>query len=244
MPYLQVDASQLEFRVLVELSGDEVALKEVKSGADIHSLNQVAFELPSRLIAKIYLFRTIFRGSGWSFANDNDFMHVSKDPKFWDNINEKFFKKYHGIDKQHKVWTDLVMNGKPIVGPLGRSWTIQIQRDYKNELKVPLSQLTNLPVQGTGADLMVLVRISFRKRLKALGIPCKLISTVHDSLVVDVAEEYLQQVADLFYQVFDDLQANIKRVFGYDWKTPMAAECKYGPNMRDMTKITRSTQPK
>lgn len=87
---------------------------------------------------------------------------------------------------------------------------------------------------------MMLVRISFYKRIKKLGIPCKLISTVHDSLVVDAPMEYLQQITNLFYQVFDDLQDNIKRVFGYNWITPMACEVKWGYNMRDMTKIART----
>lgn len=219
---------------------DQVALKEIVEGQDTHSLNQKAFDLPSRLIAKIYLFRTIFRGSGWAFANDNDFMHVSKDPKFWDDLNERFFKKYYGIDAIHKQWSEKVLKGQPIDGPLGRSWTIPLVRDYKGELKLPISQLTNLPVQGTGADIMVLARISFRNRLKGLNLPCKLISTVHDSIVVDTETAYLQDLANLFYQVFDDLQENIWKVFRYDWKTPMSCECKFGPNMRDMTKIART----
>ena len=95
---IQADASQLEWRTAVELSQDEVGLQEILNKEDTHSKNQIAFELPSRLIAKIYLFRTIFRGSGWSFANDNSFMHVSSSPSYWDDVNEKFFKKYYGLD--------------------------------------------------------------------------------------------------------------------------------------------------
>lgn len=48
---------RLEWRTAVELSGDPVGLKEILEQQDTHSLNQVAFNLPSRLIAKIYLFR-------------------------------------------------------------------------------------------------------------------------------------------------------------------------------------------
>ena len=129
-------------------------------------------------------------------------MHVSKDPKYWDAINEKFYKKYYGIDRQHKVWADLVVRGENIVGPLGREWSIPIVRDYKGEMKIPWTTLTNYPVQGTGADVMMMVRIMFRKRLKQLGIPCKLVSTVHDSLVTDVAEEHVQAGRlTLFHQV-------------------------------------------
>lgn len=240
MPVLQVDASQLEWRVAVELSRDETGLKELNDGEDIHSLNQEAFGLPERLVAKRYLFRTIFRGSGWSFANDNDFMHVSSSAKFWDGINEKFYTKYDGLDRQHYEWKDLVLAGKPIVGPLGREWSIPLRFQQGREFKIPWTLLSNYPVQGTGADIMAIARVSAYNRIRKLNIPCKFISTVHDSIVVDVPTEHLQRVADIFYEVFDDLIANIWRLFRYEWVTPLACECKYGPDMKSQTKLARS----
>lgn len=240
MPLLACDASQLEWRVAAELSHDEVAIEEIISGADTHSLNQVAFNLPSRLIAKTYLFRTLFRGSGWAFANDNDFSHVSSDPKFWDAINEKFYKKYHGLDTQHKAWADRVLSSQPIVGPLGREWSIDVQPKPGKEFRIPWTILSNYPVQGTGADIMCIARISAHRRSKATGWPVRFISTVHDSLVLDIPTEYLQRVADLLYQVFDDLVPNIKKLFGYEWQTPLACECKFGPDMKNMQKLARS----
>jgi DNA polymerase-1 len=234
---LQCDASQLEWRVALELSNETVGIAEILKGEDTHANNQQAFDLPSRLIAKIFLFRTIFRGSGWAFANDPDFMHVSSSPQFWDSMNEKFYAKYFNLDKQHKVWMQTVASGKPIEGPLGRSWKLEMKRDYKGELKLPINQLVNLPVQGTGADIMTIARISAYKRIKKAEIPCDFISTVHDSLIVDTHEKYLQPLREIFDQVFADIPKNIKAVFGYDWKVPMAAESKYGPNMKEMSKF-------
>jgi len=236
---VQLDASQLEWRTAIQLSQDEVGLKEIVEGADAHSLNQVAFDLPSRLIAKIYLFRTIFRGSGYAFANDPEFMHVSTDPKFWDNVGLKFYGKYSGLDRQHHIWADLVTSGKPITGPTGRQWTINMKRDYRGNLKIPWTILSNYPVQGTGADVMMVARISFWRRLKASGIPALLVSTVHDSVVVDVAGEYVSQIVKLMYEVFDDLVENINRCFKCNWNVPLAAEVKLGPNMLDMKKVDR-----
>jgi len=245
MPLLQADASQLEWRTAVELSQDATGIQEIIEGQDVHSLNQVAFNLgagaPGRLLAKIYLFRTIFRGSGWAFANDNDFSHFSSNPKFWDGVNEKFYTKYNGLDNKHQEWKDLVIRGEPIVGPLGREWFIELGRDKWGQLKIPWTTLSNYPVQGTGADIMTIARISAFKRTQALGIPCKFISTVHDSIVVDVPTQYLQQVADIFYQVFDDLQKNIWKLFKYEWIVPLACECKFGMNMKTTQKILRSS---
>lgn len=207
---------------------------------DIHANNQHAFELPSRLISKIYLFRTIFRGSGWSFANDPDFMHVSANPQFWDELNIKFYTKYAGIDKQHNVWKDLVVSGRNIEGPFGRSWSISMKRDNRGELKIPWTMFTNYPVQGTGADVMMFVRISAYKRIRAAKIPCDFISTVHDSIVVDTQQKYVQAIVDIFHQVFDDLPINFKAAFGYTWTVPMTCECKQGMNMKEMQKVKRS----
>lgn len=235
---ISCDASQLEWRVAIELSHDEVGLNEIRDKQDTHSLNQKAFDLPSRLIAKIYLFRTIFRGSGWAFANDPEFSHVSSSAKYWDNINYKFYNKYSGLDIWHKRCADKVLHGLPIIGPLGRAWTINIPRTEQGEIKIPWTTLTNYPVQGTGADIMKIARVSFYKRIKALGIPCLFITTVHDSIVVDAESKYLPKIAEIFHQVFADLTSNIQKMFGYTWTVPLECEVKYGPNMKDMVKYT------
>lgn len=49
--------NQLEWRVALALSEDWVGINEILGGEDTHAKNQAAFGLPSRLIAKIFLFR-------------------------------------------------------------------------------------------------------------------------------------------------------------------------------------------
>lgn len=226
---------------LVELSRDQVALEEIINKEDTHTKNQLLFGLPSRLIAKVYLFRTIYRGSGWSFANDPDFMHVSTDPKFWDDIGEKFYSKYSGIDKQHQVWKDLVIGGKTITIPSGREWLIELGQDKRTgEVRIPWTVLTNYPNQGLGADVMMLVRLSLWRRVRASGREIKFISTVHDDIKFDCREEHVQWLVDTCYSVFADLQTNIKRSWNYEWVVPMTCECSYGQNMLEMNEILPS----
>lgn len=231
----------MEWRCAIELSRDPVGMEEIINGLDTHSLNQAAFDLPSRLIAKIYLFRTIFKGSGYAFAHDPAFMHVSSDPKYWDQINTKFYQKYHGLDQQHKRWADMVIRGKPIVGLSGRQWEIPMGRDHHGNLKIPWTTLTNYPIQGTSADVMMLFRLSFWRRLQALGLTkeCLVIQTIHDSLFVDVPSKYVDTLVRLMYDCLRDLIPNIKRCFGYDWAVPLDGEVKVGPNQKDMKKILR-----
>jgi DNA polymerase-1 len=230
------DAAQLEWRTAVELSGDLVGLDEIRNKLDTHSLNQQAFALPSRLISKIYLFRTIFRGSGWAFAKDPDFSHVSSSPEFWERINEKFYAKYHQLDSCHKQWAELVMRDKPIIGPLGRAWTINIPTNpHTWAREIPWTTLTNYPVQGTGADIMKIARISAYRKMKQRKIHADFITTVHDSIVVDTPNENIPAVAQTFHDAFADIIPNIKRLFGYEWKVPLTCEVKAGPNLKDLT---------
>lgn len=167
-------------------------------------------------------------------------MHVSSSAKFWDGVNEKFYKKYADLDKTHHRWADLVIQAKPIVGPLGREWAIPIKYEQGRDFKIPWTILSNHPVQGTGADIMAIARVSAFNRIKKLGIVCKFISTVHDSIVVDCYTKDIQTIANVFYEVFDDLQKNILKLFNYEWQTPLACECKYGPDMKNQTKLGRT----
>lgn len=214
-----------------------MGIAEVLGGEDTHSKNQEAFKLPSRLIAKVFLFRCIYRGSGWSYANDPDFMHVSTSAAFWDDMNEKFYDKYKGIDLCHKKWAQEVMAGKPIVGPLGRQWQCN-NRDKFGNTFVPWTTLTNYPVQGSGADIMMLARISAFNRIKKLNLPGKFVSTVHDSIVYDCPEEVCKEVAEIFHAAFANIPTTIAKLYGYTWYVPMTAECKIGKNMLEMSKFS------
>jgi len=229
------DASGLEWRILALLSNDPVACRELNDGADIHSLNEKELQLPSRLIAKKFLFRTIYRGSGYAFSKDNEFKHVSVDPEFWDKKNAGFYSKYKVIDQCHQRWQMRVANRKPIIGPSGREWMIppRINGD------VPWTTLTNYPVQGTGADLMAIARVSLRNRLKAGELRSLLISTVHDSLIADVPEKEVDNVAELMYNTFDSLVPNMKKLWGIDSPIPFPCEIKIGKNLGEQEKYER-----
>lgn len=237
---ISVDAKQLEWRVCLELCRDEVGIKEVLEGQDTHALNQVAFNLPSRLISKIYLFRTIFNwGKGYAFTVDPDFMHVSTSVEYWDKVGEKFYTKYKALDGLYRTNLNLVANKLPIVGPLGLFWPIEMGRDSYGNLKQPYTLVVNYPVQGTAAQVMALARVSLFNRLKKQNLlsKCHLITTVHDSIVVDAPSQYVGPVAQLYKDVFAHLQTNIYKVYGYKWIVPLDCEVKVGKNMKDMEEL-------
>lgn len=242
---IKIDSAQLEWRTAVVLSGDRVGIEEINSGADIHEGNKVAFSLPTRLISKTYLFRTIFRGTGWSFAHDPNFSHVSTDPDYWDDINSKFYAKYNGLDKWHKELAKLVAAGKPIVGPTGRYWKIPLRKkEQRNKktgkpeivLDIPWTVLSNYPVQGTGADFMQVARISLWNRLRQRNLRSLLVSTVHDDLKIDAPDNEVEEVAEMAIQVFKDLPMNVKKLWNWDLPIPFPGEVSVGKDLLNMEK--------
>jgi DNA polymerase I-like protein with 3'-5' exonuclease and polymerase domains len=97
---LNADAKQLEWVCAAFLSQDSVAIKEIMGETDQHTDNQKRFGLPSRLVAKTFVFRLIYGGSAFSYANDPNFKDIGNE-KFWQNVIDQFYTKYSGLKKWH-----------------------------------------------------------------------------------------------------------------------------------------------
>ena len=234
---IQCDAAALEIRVAAFLSQDKVLIQEIKDGVDLHTDNQQRFGLPSRLIAKILNFRILYGGNEFSFANDPEFIPISKSKEYWKGVIDEYYKKYRGIAKWHEeLIREAVTTGK-VVSPTGREYIFT-----KFEGKIRDTQVKNYTVQGTGADIMALARVSFHNRMKKLNYNnCLLVNTVHDSIVLDVDENTVdvQKIINTMHEVFDDLPMNFKKMFGVEFNTPMACEVQTGYNWEDMNVVDR-----
>lgn len=232
---VQGDVVGLEVLCAAFLSGDEVLYDELRIGVDIHSANQEAFDLPSRLIAKVLKFRLIYGGSEYGFVQDPDFTHVSKSKKYWQKVIEKYYSKYRGIASWHNQLIQEVSKTSKLVMPTGRVYEWDLMKH--GSFKIPEPQVKNYPVQGFGADIMSIARVSFARRFYASGIKGILINTVHDSIVVDVADNDVARVNTLFQEVFRDLPTNINRIFNIGFDLDVGVEVLVGHNQGDLYEI-------
>lgn len=223
MPIINADAKQLEWVAAVFLSQDPIGMMEIIEGMDQHGGNQEYLGLPSRLIAKIFLFRLIFGGSAWSYAHDYDFHTVKGNEEFWQNVIDKFYAKYKGLHAWHeRILQSAILDGK-LVMPTGRIYTFQ-----PKDGEWPRTQILNYPVQGLGHDLMAIARVSLRKRMIRLRLKSLLVCTVHDSIVLDALEEEVEQIIQLIKEVFRDIPANFQKIFGVEFNLPMRVEISVG----------------
>jgi len=231
---INCDAKGLEIVCAAFLSKDKVLYKELLNGIDTHGENQKRFNLPSRLIAKTFVFRLIYGGSAYSYANDPDFAEVKGNESFWQGVIDEFYNKYTGVKAWHdEIYRTATQDGR-LCMPTGRIYNFESTL-RRGTLEWPRTKILNYPVQGLGADIMSLIRVSFHKRFKAANISGEEISTIHDSIVVDAMNHEVQRTVELFYEVFNDLPVNFKRVFGVEFDLPLLCEISYGMNKLDLT---------
>ena len=235
----------MDWRCALHLSGDKVGIAEILTGADFHSENQKRYKFPEgkdgRDLAKIFLYRMIFKGPAYAYANDPRFMGVSSSEKFWQRIIDTTYEKYHALAEWHTEIIQEVNSTGRLSLPTGRVY------EFKRTARGDYSErdITCYPVQGLESELMAIVRVTARNRYPKFHLKDRMlfVNTVHDSVVVDAdakeGSKELEEICIWLEDLFLDVPKNFERVYGSKLNIPMQGECKYGPNWADMKKFKR-----
>jgi DNA polymerase-1 len=235
---VNADAKSLEINVAAYLSQDPILLDEVRSGFDMHAANQKMLGLPSRLIAKVFVFRLIYGGSAYAYSVDSDFAECGFSAKKWQQIIDTFYDKYKGLAQWHNHLMRTVIKDGFLKMPTGREYHYQPKQDYKGEIKWPRTTILNYPVQGLGADIMAIARVIFAKKFRDAKINGVLINTVHDSIECDVVDmNEVKRTSKLFFETFQEIPATFKAIFGVEYNLPLFCEVSYGHNRKDLEEI-------
>lgn len=165
-------------------------------------------------------------------------MGVSTSEKFWQGVIDEYYDKYKGIRKWHNWLIDHAKRNRQLEIPSGRFYPII--PDFQKREPWPITIIKNYPVQGFGADLVMLARLQAMKKLKQSGLASLLISTIHDSIVADCPENEVEDVGRILNQAVEDIPLLCRKTFGYDFSLPMTAEVQYGRNKKDMQNLTFS----
>ena len=232
---IQADIKGLEVVIAAWLSKDKVLYKELNDGVDLHGENQRIFGFPERVIAKIFLFKLLYGAMEYGFANDPDMNFISKNVKYWKKIIDKFYSKYTGIAAWHEKICSQVGKTGMLTTPLGRTYKWDCMQ--YGSFKIPTTQVKNFPVQGTGADVVSVARVSLHRRWKQAGIEGCLINTVHDSIVADVDKKSVDKTVELMYNVFRDVPTNISRIFNVNFDLETKVEILVGHDMYNLKEL-------
>ncbi len=190
---LSADYSQIELRIIAQLSGDVNMLEAFNSGLDIHSataskvygvsLDQVTRDM--RRNAKMVNFGIIYGISAFGLAER---LGISR--KEAASIVDQYFKQYSGI----RTYMDKAIE---FARANGYVETIMKRRRYLSDINSRNANVRgfaernaiNAPIQGSSADMIKIAMINIFKAFNEQQLRSKMILQVHDELVFDVYRE-------------------------------------------------------
>lgn len=225
---LSADYSQIELRILADVSEDAILTDAFRRGEDIHSRTaQEVFGVPPlmqtrehRRIAKVINFGVIYGLSPFGLAQNLDI-----DQKEAAKFIAAYFERYSGVkrylDQQiaevRKTGVSKTMFGR--VRPMSEITSPQPSiRNFAERTAM------NNPMQGAAADLIKLAMIELDGRL-ADKFKSRMILQVHDELLFEAPEDEIPRLTKLVKEVMEG---------AYKLRVPLAVETKIGPNWRDV----------
>ena len=220
---LEGDYRQLEFRVAGFLAKDAQIYEDIKNNLDVHAYTAKIIGV-SRQVAKAHTFKPLYGGS---FGTEAEMRYYST-----------FRKKYQGVTEWHKKLQTEAVSTKKIVLPSGREYSFPYAKFLSSGHVTGATAIKNYPVQGFAtADLLPLALINLKKRLDRSGLKCKIINTVHDSIVMDVPKEEKDQAINLLRESMLSLKDECTERFSIDLDMPIEIELKIGPNWLNLTEV-------
>ncbi|MBQ7294302.1 MAG: DNA polymerase I [Clostridia bacterium] len=200
--YLLIDAdySQIELRLLADISNDRHMIDAFKSGEDIHTstaakvfgveLDDVTPELRKR--AKAVNFGIVYGIGDFSLSQD---LKITRNQarEYIDN----YLLTYSGVDSYLKNIVKSAYESGYVTTAFGRRRYIPELEGHNKMLKKFGERVAmNSPIQGTAADIIKIAMINVDRKLREKQIDAKLILQVHDELIVeahrDCADEALE----------------------------------------------------
>ncbi len=195
---LAADYSQIELRLIAEISQDEAMLEAFQKGLDIHrataakvygvSLDEVTAD--QRRNAKTVNFSIIYGAGSLNLSRQLKIKRTEAG-----ELIENYFKQYEGLKKYMDNQVKTAREKGFVETLLGRRRHL---RDINSKNGVIRSHAernaTNTPVQGTAADMIKMAMIRIHEDFKKHHIESKMILQVHDELVFDVKRTELEKV--------------------------------------------------
>ena len=225
---MEADFAQLEFRVAGFLSQDQIAIKEVSEGFDVHSytakiISEAGQEI-SRQEAKAHTFAPLYGATG--------FGRTPAEAAYY----EQFTDKYSGIGKWHQELAKEVLTHRTITTPSGRQFSFPNVKRRRNGTITDFTAVKNYPVQSFAtADIVPTVLIEIHKRLAPMQ--SMLVNSVHDSVVIDVHPDEETQVISLISDINSELKSLIDDKFQINFNVPLLLEAKMGVNWLDQQEV-------
>jgi len=201
---IDADYSQIELRVLADMSEDEAMISAYNNDIDIHTvtasqvfgipINEVTKELRSK--AKAVNFGIVYGISDYGLAkNINSTRQEAK--VYIDN----YLNHYSGVASFMKSAIEKAKDIGYAKTKYGRKRMVpELKSANFNTRTFGERVAMNMPIQGTAADIMKIAMNDLYYKIKGLNLKSKLIMQVHDELIIEAPEAEVEQVKKLMVE--------------------------------------------
>ncbi len=268
----QADLSQIELRLMAAACGDPTMVQAYFNDDDLHSLTasriypvkyddfrkehmealqkaghaKEAKELDlMRTTAKTVNFLTGYGGGAFGLQNILAMKGIYKKIEECQEIIEKFFESYPALKDLLSRYKRFILDTHVAVSIFGRVRIFEEVRGDDEEAKAKaLRAGCNHLIQSTASDMMLTALFVIEQMMRDAGLESIMVSTVHDSLVIDSVRDELPEIHDIVMGVLNNFPDVFKSVFGADFNTswmlvPFTGDAEVGLDYYSTNKIPK-----
>jgi DNA polymerase I len=187
---LSCDYSQIELRLLADMSEDKELLRAFQNDEDVHShtgrlifgVQEISAE--QRRVAKTINFGVVYGQTPYGLSQTLK-ISTGQAKQFID----RYFERYSGVTAYLRSLAESARRTGYAVTAMGRRRNIP-EIGSQNRMRREMAERTaiNMPLQGTAADLIKMAMVSIHRRIKQEGLRSRMIMQVHDELVFEVPD--------------------------------------------------------
>lgn len=224
---MSCDYSQVELRIMADLSDDEALIEAFRSGADFHKyVASMVYKLPVDQIIgdQRSHVKAMSYGLAYGLSTYGLAQQLKIAPREAEALKNRYFDTF---GKVHDYLESLVANARE----KGYTETIFGRRRYFPALhstnrvarEAAERAALNAPIQGSAADIMKIAMIRAEQTLAEAHVKSRIILQIHDELVVEIAPGEGDQVTELVRNAMEhavDLAVplDVSCGIGSDWQ--------------------------
>jgi DNA polymerase-1 len=222
---VSADYSQIELRIIAEISKDENMMEAFVKNLDIHTATAanvygLALEevtSTQRRNAKAVNFGIIYGQSAFGLSQS-----LGIPRKEAADIIENYFAQYPGIKQYMSDTMNFARENGYVCTLMGRRRYLRDINSANQTVRgFAERNAINAPIQGSAADMIKIAMINIHREFKALNLDARMTMQVHDELVFDVPHHEVEIVKPI---IMENMKNAIKT------KVPIMVEIGTGSN--------------
>ena len=222
------DYSQIELRLIAEMSGDETMKQSFINGEDIHKATAAKiFNIPleevtreQRSQAKTVNFGIIYGVSAFGLSQQTNLSR--KEAK---ELIDAYFETYPTLKEYISKQVNLAREQGYVETLLGRRRYLKNINSHNSIVRAADERnAVNAPIQGTAADIIKLAMIKIQRILEKGNYQSKMLLQVHDELVFDIHFSEKEKLEKIIKQEMEN---------AYKLSIPLVVDLGEGKNWLD-----------